>query len=406
MYMSIIYLALLAIALFWIIVIYLNRTFDLKKHGVAFESGMLIWRTKRGLRFIDRVGKRFREFWLWFGDTAVGIGFILMIFVFVSLLLYVIILLHNPGNAVPGAKLIIPGITIPLVEGLIALFSVLLVHESSHGYVMRAQDLRTKSTGLLLWIVIPGAFVEQDDKQLQRAPLMKRLRVYAAGSFANVVFALVVFGIILALISPKPGVYMYALENGSPLDNSIKFNGLNDRLFLGAQLKLIIDNENVPHPINNVDDWNSFFDRGIPPGENLTIEIGNENFQITTVENYHDNIGFQLIRALDRIEYANPLNLTLAAAGDLVNAPVIHQYVYNSVIPWEGIVILKWIFMLNFGIGLVNLLPAVPLDGGYILRGLLERKMKKKTAKRVSYAIAIFTLALIIINFLPVVLTR
>jgi membrane-associated protease RseP (regulator of RpoE activity) len=397
MHMSVIYLALLAIALFWIIVIYLNRTFNLKKHGVAFESGMLIWRTKRGLRFIDRVGKRFRRFWIGFGNAAAGVGFILMIFVFVSLLLYVIILLHNPGNAVPGAKLILPGITIPLVEGLIALFSVLLVHESSHGYVMRAQDLRTKSTGLLLWIVIPGAFVEQDDKQLQRAPLVKRLRVYSAGAFANVVFALLCFGIILALISPKPGVYVYGVEQGSPVENKI---------FLGAQLKLIIDNENVHYQINNADDWNTFVDRGIPPGENLQIEIDNENVQITTAENYRDNIGVVLIRALGRIEYANPLNLLLATAGDLVNAPVIHQYVYNSVIPWEGIVILKWIFMLNFGIGLVNLLPAVPLDGGYILRGLLERKMKKKTAKRISYAIAIFTLALIIINFLPVVLTR
>jgi membrane-associated protease RseP (regulator of RpoE activity) len=397
MHMSIIYLALLAIALFWIIVIYLSRTFDLKKHGVAFESGMLIWRTKRGLRFIDRVGKRFRRFWIGFGNAAAGIGFILMIFVFVSLLLYVILLLHNPGNAVPGAKLIIPGITIPLVEGLIALFSVLLVHESSHGYVMRAQDLRTKSTGLLLWIVIPGAFVEQDDKQLQRAPLVKRLRVYAAGSFANVVFALLCFGLILALISPKPGVYVYGVEQGSPVENKI---------FLGAQLKLIIDNENVHYQINNAHDWNTFVDSGIPPGENLRIEIDNENVQITTAENYRDNIGFLLIRALNRIEYANPLNLLLATAGDLVNAPVIHQYVYSSVIPWEGIVILKWIFMLNFGIGLVNLLPAVPLDGGYILRGLLERKMKKKTAKRISYAIAIFTLAMIIINFLPVVLSR
>jgi membrane-associated protease RseP (regulator of RpoE activity) len=395
--MSVIYLALLAIALFWIIVIYLNRTFDLKKHGVAFESGMLIWRTKRGLRFIDRVGKRFRRFWIGFGNAAAGVGFILMIFVFVSLLLYVIILLHNPGNAVPGAKLILPGITIPLVEGLIALFSVLLVHESSHGYVMRAQDLRTKSTGLLLWIVIPGAFVEQDDKQLQRAPLVKRLRVYGAGAFANVVFALLVFGIILALISPKPGVYVYGVEQGSPVENKI---------FLGAQLKLIIDNENVHYQINNADDWNTFVDSGIPPGENLRIEIDNENIQITTAENYRDNIGFLLIRALDRIEYANPLNLLLATAGDLVNAPVIHQYVYTSVIPWEGIVILKWIFMLNFGIGLVNLLPAVPLDGGYIFRGLLESKMRKKTAKRISYAIAIFTLALIIINFLPVVLAR
>jgi len=402
--MSAIWLALLFIVVFWIVVFYLNRSFNLKKRGITVESGMLIWRTKRGLKFIDRVGKRFRRFWVRFGNAAAGIGFILMVFVFVSLLLYVILLLRNPGNAVPGATLILPGITIPLVEGLIALFSVLLVHESSHGYVMRAQDIRTKSTGLLLWIVIPGAFVEQDDKQLQRASLMKRLRVYAAGSFANVVFALLVFGIILTLISPKPGLYVYGIENGSPIDTSIKLRGFDDRRFLGTQLQLVIDNENVHYQINNVDDWNSLVDKGIPPGENLIIEIDNENFQITTAENYRDNVGVVLIRALDRIEFANPLNLTLAAAGDLVGYPIIHQYVYNSMIPWEGISILKWMFMLNFGIGLVNLLPAVPLDGGYMLRGLIEKRVKKETAKRISYAVALFVLALIIINFLPMVL--
>lgn len=401
--MNVIWLALLFIAVFWIVVLYLNRSFNLKKHGVTIESGMLIWRTKYGLRFIDRVGKKLRKFWLVFGSAAAAIGFILMIFVFASLLLYVVLIFQHPSSAVPGAKLILPGITIPLIEGLIALFSVLLVHESSHGYLMRAQDLRTKSTGLLLWVVIPGAFVEQDDKQLQRAPLVKRLRVYAAGSFANVVFALLVFGIILALISPKLGVYVYGIENGSPIYNSITLRRLDPHDFPGTQLKLIIDNENVHYQINNANDWNSFVDRGIPPGENLWIEIDNENFQITTAENYRDNIGIRPFAAISRLEFANPLNLTLAAAGDLIGYPVINQYVYNSVIPWGGIVILKWIFMLNFGIGLVNLLPAVPLDGGYIFRGLLESKMKKKTAKRISYALALFTLALIILNFLPVV---
>jgi membrane-associated protease RseP (regulator of RpoE activity) len=314
-----------------------------------------------------------------------------MAFVFIGLLLYVVIIFQHPSTTLPGAKLILPGITIPLVEGLIALFTVLIVHESAHGFVMRAQGLRTKSTGLLLWVVIPGAFVEQDEKQLGRASLMKRLRVYGAGSFANLVFAILCLGIILALISPKPGVYVYGIDVGGPAEN---------KLWLGAQL---IEIDNVP--INSYEDYSNVVE-GIVPGENITI-LTNENklITITAAENYRDNIGILPIAATSRWEFANPLIVAAVAAEDLVGyRPTIHPYVYNSVIPWEGITILKWIFMLNFGIGLVNLLPAVPLDGGYMLRGLIEKRVKKETAKRVSYAVALFVLALIIINFFPMVL--
>jgi len=58
-------------------------------------------------------------------------------------------------------------------------------------------------------------------------------------------------------------------------------------------------------------------------------------------------------------------------------------------------------FVLNFGIGLFNLLPAVPLDGGYIFQGIIERASSKETARRVSRALAIIVLALIIVNFMP-----
>jgi len=359
-----------------------------KWRGVSFEGSMLIWRTKFGLRFIDRVGKTLRKFWLAFGSTAAALGFIFMAGVFAALLLSAVLIFQYP-ELPSGVKLIYPGITIPLIEGLVALFSVLIVHEFAHGFVMRAQGLRTKSTGLLLWMVIPGAFVEQDENQLKRAPLLKRLRVYGAGSFANVVFAILCLGIILALISPKPGVYVYGIQHGSPAENN---------LWLGARLIKMDD-----IMISSYDDYYDFVEE-ITHGENLDILTENGRVTITASENYRDNIGILPIAATSCWEFTNPLIVTVVAAEDLIGfRPIIHPYVYNSVIPWEGITILKWIFMLNFGIGLINLLPAVPLDGGYMLRGLLEKKVKKETAKRVSYAIALFVLALIIINFSPMV---
>ena len=382
------WLALAGIFAFWV----LASTLVYKRgkwRGVSFEGGMLIWRTRFGLRFINRVGRTLRKFWLAFGSAAAAIGFVFMAGVFATLLLSAVLIFQYPG--VPsGVKLIYPGITIPLIEGLVALFSVLIVHEFAHGFVMRAQGLRTKSTGLLLWMVIPGAFVEQDEKQLKRAPLLKRLRVYGAGSFANVVFAILCLGIILALISPKPGVYVYGIQHGSPAENN---------LWLGAQL-IKIDNITI----SGYDDYYDFVEE-ITPGENLNILTENGSITITASENYRDNIGIVPIAATSRWEFINPMIVAVVAAEDLIGfRPIIHPYVYNSAIPWGGITMLKWIFMLNFGIGLINMLPAVPLDGGYLLRGLLEKKVKKETAKRVSYAVALFVLALIIINFLPMVL--
>ena len=359
-----------------------------KWRGVSFEAGMLVWRTRFGLRSIDRIGRAFRKFWLVFGSTAAAIGFALMIFIFVALLWNTVYIFQHPGTALPGAKLVLPGITIPLIEGLIALFTVLLVHEPAHGLLMRAQRLRTKSTGLLLWMVIPGAFVEQDEKQLKQAPLIKRLRVYGAGSFANVVFALLCLGVILALITPKPGVYVYGIEQGGPAENS---------LWLGARL---IEIDNVP--ISGYEDYFDFMDE-VVPGENLNILTENGLVTVTAAENYRYKIGIVHISAISHWEFANPLFVMAAPALELMGYPLFHPYTYSSTIPWGLVGVLKWMFILNFAIGLINLLPMVPLDGGYIFRGLLEKKVKKETARKVSYALALFILALIIINLSPMV---
>jgi len=86
---------------------------------------------------------------------------------------------------------------------------------------------------------------------------------------------------------------------------------------------------------------------------------------------------------------------------ELTGRSVFHSYVYDSSAPWGLIDMIKWMFVLNFGIGLFNLLPAVPLDGGYIFQGMVERVSSKRTARRVSHALSIIVLALLIVNFMP-----
>jgi membrane-associated protease RseP (regulator of RpoE activity) len=46
----------------------------------------------------------------------------------------------------------------------------------------------------------------------------------------------------------------------------------------------------------------------------------------------------------------------------------------------------------------------IPLDGGAMLKGIVEKVSSKRTASRVAKGVSILTLALLIVNFLPMVL--
>ncbi len=77
----------------------------------------------------------------------------------------------------------------PLGYGLIALVTVIVVHEFAHGILARAEGIRIKSIGVLLLAIIPGAFVEPDEEEVKKANRLSKLRIYAAGSIFNIGFA-------------------------------------------------------------------------------------------------------------------------------------------------------------------------------------------------------------------------
>lgn len=391
--MSIIWWALLVIAVFWIIVFYLNRSFDLKKRGITVESGMLMWRTKRGLSFIDSVAKVSKGGWRAFGTAAAIIGFILMVIFFIFLVLNAVIIVQGPEISVPGARFVIPGVTIPLVYGLIALFSVLVVHEFAHGFVMRAQDLRTKSTGVLLFLVIPGAFVEPDEKQLKRAPISKRLRVFGAGPFANILFAFVCLCIVILALSPKPGVYIFDTVENGPSEN-ILLPG--DRLLQINDISITITK-----------DFDEFMKT---TRENDNLEVSTDRgTHFITLDQHPENenrgyLGVFSISAISRLQFVNPFFAVYYTYEELFRGtPVLHSYCYNAYLPWGFLRLLEWMFFLNLGIGLFNLLPTKPLDGGYIAAGVVERVTSARAARYVSYVLGVVVLFFLIINFVPMI---
>ncbi|MCX8167220.1 MAG: site-2 protease family protein [Candidatus Micrarchaeota archaeon] len=99
----------------------------------------------------------------------------------------------------PGAVPVIPGVTIPLIEGIIALAIILVVHESAHGIIARIHEIEIKSTGLVFFGPIPiGAFVDADEQTLFKKDSVTVSRVVASGPVSNLLLSLIVLMILIS----------------------------------------------------------------------------------------------------------------------------------------------------------------------------------------------------------------
>lgn len=94
----------------------------------------------------------------------------------------------------PGGTFLLPGVNLPLFEGLIALVVVMVAHEGAHAVLARIGKVPLRSSGIVLFGIIPvGAFVEPDEKKLAELDDVKQTRVLAAGSTSNFVTSCIFF---------------------------------------------------------------------------------------------------------------------------------------------------------------------------------------------------------------------
>ncbi|MBD3210066.1 hypothetical protein GF318_01675 [Candidatus Micrarchaeota archaeon] len=101
----------------------------------------------------------------------------------------------------PGGTFLLPGVNLPLVEGILALLAVIVVHEGCHSILTRIARVPLLSSGIVLFGIIPvGAFIEPDEEKLAKVNDLKQTRVIIAGPTANLI-ASVVFFIIFAGIA-------------------------------------------------------------------------------------------------------------------------------------------------------------------------------------------------------------
>ncbi len=416
------------IFLYFLLVYILHKKGILKKYNISLYGPALLLRTTKGIGFLKKISSK-KRFWKAYGSSGIVFCFICMIiFVFFFFWQFSFIIGLSPeerATLLPGAEfyVILPGINPILpIEYLfyivIALIVAIIVHEFSHGILTLAGDLKVKSMGILYLIFPIGAFVEPDEEQMKKTKITKRMRVYAVGPLSNfVVFfiCLILFSFIfISAVQPGNGLTVYELFEDSPADeigiekgaiiteingtDLTKFNNLDDRF---EQYKTVLNDTKA----NDTITISYIYDH-----------IAHDNVEIRLVDKFsyieinsskgkgHTGI-YTFVdeeRNLDRLR--NPFGDPLLRILNFISIPILGYFQgYNPIaspftdsytivgplgfitpdVFWIIVNALYWIAWLNLMIGIFNILPMVPLDGGFLFNDLI-RLIVKRIKKSIS----------------------
>ncbi|MBW2971110.1 site-2 protease family protein [Candidatus Woesearchaeota archaeon] len=360
--------------------VFLNR-----KRFEMYAKVFALYRTKIGLKLMKKVGKQHRELVKILGYCGIGIAFIGMIFITYTLIKNPVKLLTVEG-AQSEIALVYPGvnmpgspIVIPLFSGWIALFIVILIHEFSHGIVALAHNIKIKSSGIMFIGPLMGAFVEPDEKQLNSKSDVAKYSVFAAGPFSNIllgVLSLIVISTILVpcfdKIAEPVGFSFATIEPDSPAaraqlqpgDIITKVNGIEAYGYL-----------TLTEQINST-----------APGEVIVLSTTTHNYNIITVKHpetpgkaYIGISGiknkFELKQNYEHFKLLKPIALITGIA-----------------------TFFELLALLGLGLGLGNLIPGGPVDGGKILAISLEKVHGKKKGKMLWIRVTSFMIFLFLLN--------
>jgi membrane-associated protease RseP (regulator of RpoE activity) len=185
---------LLIIILFSWIFAYLIWNLKFKNKSSRIDLSIpfiLLIKTQRFNNFLMKAGKKRPLFFSIVGELSIIYGIALMLYAFYFFLKNLLGFLFpaQVGESSPVIPLIF-GITFtpPLDQLIIILIVIVIVvvtHEIAHGFLASHSNINIKSTGAGLFFVLPLAFVELDDKEVEKANTRNKLRIFCAGSFVN-----------------------------------------------------------------------------------------------------------------------------------------------------------------------------------------------------------------------------
>jgi len=456
--------AFLTIALVFTSIFLYRKRANLKKEGL-----LLLYKTGRGIKIINRISNKHKKLLDVLSYISIILGFFLMgtIIYFFGKIVWIYI--FNPlivkQIKIPPIMPLLPYIPqifkvsfLPpfyFVYWIISLAIVAISHEFSHGIFAVNKKIKVKSTGFgffpFFFPVFLAAFVELDEKKMDKKKIADQMAILSAGTFANTLVAILFLGILALFffLSFTPSgvvydIYSYSAvglpaiisvnnipminANYSQILNAVNENGISEiktenktylatKSFLTSQQDnalYILLYENAPAvkanlsltiiKINEVvitskeklgDEIKKY-----SPGSEITVTVLEEDafkdYKIVLAESPENKtVPYLGIGFLNR-ESSGMFGKVMAWFSSFKDQNVYYtpkfdaaEFIYN---------LLWWIVMISFSVALGNMLPVGIFDGGrFFYLTMFAITKSEKASKRISKVLTYLFLALVLL---------
>ena len=458
---------LVAFAIFVSVFLY-TRKHNLKREGLLF-----LYRTSWGIKLINHIGNKYKKTLKVLSYISITTGYILMVSILYVIYTIVKVYLFNPA-IVRAIK--IPPI-LPLVPYLPQVFKldflspfyftywiiilaiIAITHEMAHGIFAAYDKVKIKTTGFgffpFFLPIFLAAFVELDEKRMAKKSKFKQMVILSAGTFANVLTAVLFFGIIwiffTTAFSPSGVIFdSYATSaimisgissvNGIHVDNAtydevmglMNADGLNEidaknKSYLATKETLqkqevnngqILVYDSAPAikenlssiileingvKVPSIDDLARELEK-YSPGETITVKTKTiEGFATTevTLEGHPERPGTAWLG----VGFVNQYRSGIVGKIMVKMSSFKKQGVYYEP-KFDGISIfiynlLWWIILISLSVALMNMLPVGIFDGGrFFYLTVLSITKSEKIAKRAfAFSTYFFLFILLLLMF-------
>jgi len=359
--------ALALLLVVWAAIYVSNRLLSLEKYGLEVTFYYLIYRTKRFNEFLKKIAEKNKKFWQTFANLGIAAVVVQMPLAIYFLTINLQRFIYTPKEAEP-ITLILPGITIGLrwiPYILIAAGIAITVHEMAHGIISFSEKIPIKSSGIIIALVTFGGFVEPEEEVFEKANILSKLRVLAAGSLTNIITGLLVLLLLSVFFIPFSGVLVMNVSEEGPA-------------YLAGMKSWDVIYSINGYSILDVEDFLGLMST-VGPAKSLTLETSRGIIEILTAAD-PENVSRGIIGVRDFVSYYS------MRLGEV-----------NSQFSYHLFVVLNWVSMIMINVAIFNMLPLFPFDGEACLYSLLKTKVKKGL-KGIRIVINAFSLGLIIAN--------
>ncbi len=452
---------LILFVIFVSIFLYRNKK-NLKREGLLF-----LYRTKWGMQLIDKTGKKYKKTLKFLSYVSITVGYLLMVGILwlFGKIIYLYVAYPAVVKAIkippitplfPYVDKLVPNLGLPtlhFVYFIIILAVIAIPHEFFHGIFMRRYNIKIKSTGFgffpFFLPVFLAAFVEQDEKSMSKSGIFKQLSVLSAGTFANILTA-ILFGAIMIgffVLSFAPAgvqfnTYSYSIANISSIDsfngnfidnptyenlvelskeegyNQIGIDGviyLSDKNLLIKQEKnsetgLLILYDEAP-AINadlkgaivefngaEIKDWEELGSKinKYSPGDEVEIKTTEGDYEVVLAEHPSDEGKAWLGIGYQEQSRSGVIGKFIDWISSFKKQNIFYEekftgaeFIYN---------LFWWLVLISFSVALVNMLPMGIFDGGrFFYLTILAITKKPKVAENWFKGITRFLLFLVIL---------